>query len=688
MKLKQSLRSVVGITLSAATMLAFGLVGVTSANADDSIVTSASDGNLTIKSESGHALGGTGSSIKALRIGAYGHAASTGTGSNETIDGVEIKETGKTAVNDYETGSGTFNLDSALADAVQAVLGSAPAHQLTDAEKANPLGYVSRHWLGYSDTSDADNTDTTSKDMYKNAELRKFATKVQSNAKIKALFSSGADADGIYTKDVADGDTEEAFTGLPEGIYLVQSVADGVDGAGSIPMIVGTTLGPNHLAKFTNGNTYLGSAVIKSETPFISKAFTEKNGNAIVGHAVPAVSKNDIITYKVVAVVPNMVGFAPDSFVYKLEDVPSNMSLNTTPTFTVKQPTDPVPVSITPDTVPDVDTATMATAPSGYAYQTTAVHGFKLNVLKVMQLAQGTQITISYKMKVTGGNSKNSIQVSWSNDVNHPDSFGTKTSEAVNVNDAPHPPAPGETPEPPAPASNHQYTDSFNVSVKNVMRSFTGVTTPEQLKGATFTVEKESTTPGTFAAFNMSLSDSTDSSKDGEWTPDSAGTSNVVKGGTNEAGVLLLLGMPSGTYRISQTGAAEGHHMAAGKPSFTIKLANQRYTAGDTGTEGSPNFVPDTSKDNWVSAQVTASDFWGLVNPGVSGSPVDISPDSAASDLATTKDISVKDVDSVAQLPLTGGAGVILIAALVVLCGSIAAATSVMRRKNMENQVK
>ncbi|WEV46708.1 isopeptide-forming domain-containing fimbrial protein [Bifidobacterium sp. ESL0690] len=688
MQIGKQIRSGIGIALSAAMLLSVSLIGAGSANAveETNVNTTGTDGKITITSDAGHKLD-TSNAFRAIRIGAYGHATSVTSGGATKIAGVEIKETGETAVNDYDAGvPATFNLDTVIADTVQSVLGS--SHTLTNDEKANPMGYVARHWLGYAQTDSSEtvtNGDTESSDMYKNGLLRKFATELQSNSKIKALFTDGLDSDGVYdTPMINTGDTSVDFTSLKEGIYLIESDPAGAKVAQSIPMIVGSTVGSAGLKKFSTGdNDKLGEVLLKAETPFISKVHTSVDGTAVTGNVVPNVNIGSTVEYKITAVVPNTTGFS--NYYYELEDSPTAMGFDgADPVLTVAG------TATTYDTVTDVETATPT---SGIAYQKTGsgnTQGFKMRFTDIAtRFNQGDQIVLTFKMKVTDNGSKNTGIVRWSNNVNDATGHGEAKVDAVNPDNAPAPPTPGHPSEPTPTTVHHNYTNSFDISVKNLYRPDTFGNDPTKLEGAIFTVEKSTDGGTTFSNLNMQRS--TVAGKDGEWGPSLTSTSNEVQVGTgNEAGTLLLRGLPAGIYRITQTKAATDHHMVAGKPVAVVKIANAENTDGDTHDAGGAlTAVTRPELDAMVKATLLkqgTTDFWGLVTPSAATADQDLGHDTA--NVAQTGDVKIQNVDSIAQLPMTGGAGIILIAALVLICGSVAAGTSVLRRKNRLNSMK
>ncbi|MDF7639998.1 hypothetical protein PT279_00050 [Bifidobacterium sp. ESL0784] len=671
MKLGKQIRSAVGIVLSAATLLALGITGVGTANADDTIAdlaTSGDDGQITIKKgDGGYYDEGGGSVFYALRIGDYGKAATRTTSAPETtIEGVEIKGTADkvTPYSGDPVAAGTpTEINPIMATEVQAVLDEAnpgTSHQLTDDEKANPIGYVARHWLGYekTDTSEgATNDDEQSKDMHKTGLLRKFATRLQTNATLKSAFVN--DAPELQAADWDATSKTYKLTGIKEGIYLIEDVTGGTN-AMSIPMIVGSTVGPNHLQKFTGGNTNLGTVEVKAEIPSVDKELMKVDGTEVHGVA-SGIHIGSILTYKVTAKVPNYTGFS--SYMYKLIDKPSNMELVDHTTtggsdMTVTVGGD----SKTLTTVDDVDGAAPPNPTTGILYQAPVTTGpnqtpnFTLKFLDIMTYTINDDIVVNYTMKVNGTGAANNIDEQWSNNPNDPGSSGDheETGHDHGSND------PG-----------HHYATSFTIDMSNRLRDSEGTL----LAGATFTVTKHGTTDklyfvsdgdGSYGVAAQGVSGATDTVTVG----------TVTTGANPTVGKLVLKDVPEGTYDIEQKSDATDHHMVAGKPKFTLSVANARYDAGDTGI-GGPNPVYDTSHDKQVKAKITDAGLWGLVT----ATAVDGVITPTGTDYNTAP-LTVANVDSLAQLPLTGGAGVILIAALVVVCGAIAAGTSVLRRKN------
>ncbi|WEV64019.1 SpaA isopeptide-forming pilin-related protein [Bifidobacterium sp. ESL0732] len=136
------------------------------------------------------------------------------------------------------------------------------------------------------------------------------------------------------------------------------------------------------------------------------------------------------------------------------------------------------------------------------------------------------------------------------------------------------------------------------------------------------------------------------------YTYDETGTDAAIT--TNGDGKLVFDGLPSGDYYIQQTGSSNNYT----KSSFVVHIAyNLDGTASVTAFTNDPDTI-------------------GLVGRN------SITQDSPN---GYNGKITVKNTNSLAGLPLTGGVGVALVVLLAIISGGVAVVTSKMRRKNLAN---
>lgn len=180
------------LATAGAAVLALTLAGSGPAWADDSVDVSASDGVISLVNPA------EGHTYQAVRVGEYQDA---------TVDTDKISSVSVGTVPD---------IVPAAQRALKAVKGSdSPAEE---AYIGNPLGEVASKWLGYGDTGD----DTVSgsglpKQAWgRDGKLRSFVTNLVRDTD----FVNAMQASTISL--VAGGADEAAFTGLPEGLYVIE----------------------------------------------------------------------------------------------------------------------------------------------------------------------------------------------------------------------------------------------------------------------------------------------------------------------------------------------------------------------------------------------------------------------------------------------------------------------------------
>lgn len=188
------------------------------------------------------------------------------------------------------------------------------------------------------------------------------------------------------------------------------------------------------------------------------------------------------------------------------------------------------------------------------------------------------------------------------------------------------------------PVSKHLFIYGFNLLKQDK-------STAKALAGAGFTVTQSGgTAPLTFSA----AADSTD----GHYVYDPAGSTTTLT--TPASGELAVGGLAPGTYTVQETVAPAGYTTGV-LPSFTITITGNKTANANTSTQLSDGAPTYTFK----------GDTWGL---------------SSWSDASAT--VTVDNVTSLAQLPLTGGAGIVLFGAIAVVLAATAGIVLIKAKKS------
>ncbi|MDF7663154.1 SpaA isopeptide-forming pilin-related protein [Bifidobacterium sp. ESL0763] len=557
MKIGKGLRDVAGIILSASMMLALGVAGAGTANADDAnVTTTVSDGEIEITgAPADH-------TFAAVKIASYDMATATDDTANGKITGISLT---------------TVDASTVAAAVTAANGGTAPTG---DYDASNPMNWVANNWMNSSGAPYA-------------GTLRTFVEKLTPNL----TFGAGTALDA-----------SNKLTNLAEGVYVIKdttALAANAKDTNSIPMLVGTTVGPNKLTDFNASTAKVGQIAMKAVSPTLTKEVKTLNTTEVTSDADwknAAIGSN--FGFEITTHVPMTTNF--DHFTFNVVDTPSSG---------FEYQASPAPVVTIGGVEQNVGT--------DYSIDTT---GDKLTFkfLTIRDKDYNAEIKIDYTMKLTkSGSQNNSAVIDYSNDSgNQPTSDGGTdgshgTTDPVSISLA-----------------------SYTIKLKNELKA-----DGSALAGATFSVEDTK-----FSNHSQS----------NDYDVDPDGTETLT---ADTDGTLTMYGFKTGTYKFTQLTSGKKGGTAIPqvvRPTFTVKIENST-TAGQTKFTLTP-------------------DVWGLV--GFSASPTGIKTETTQDTTSTEADITVQSVTSVAQLPLTGGAGVILLAALIVISGSVAAGTAVLRRRN------
>lgn len=680
------------IVLSAATLVALAATGVGTANADPATgnvpIDSTTKGTITINDADNTATG-TGSStthhqFKATLVASYKYAQYY----DDTLDGLSLDPVANPKVADVE-------------DAVNSVKTSGdPA--LTTEELANPMDYVAKNWLGYDAAGNSANGDKTSNNsttldadsprLY-SGKLRDFVTNLVGKQSFK-------DAPGVT------GTAAEFASGkeLPAGLYVIQDVS-GSNSTGktnTIPVLVGTTIkatiGGNAktFSTFTNKNT-LGTVNIKNNQPTIEKTWVgTKKGNNWTTDKSAAIG--DTLRFRIKTEVPQTTGFK--HYIYKVQDKPTDGLDYVDGSAKIWIGSDAV--NFTNGT--GVTTSTNDTLSVGSAGDNKDVafkrygqsnKDLEFSFWKLLDAngnvgsygsagkpyIQNTPITIEYEMKLTEkGAQHNSAMVIYSNNDQKP----PKNDNNCDVDNPPTDGACGDH------GGNGGGGGGSNggggqVDVVNYSMDLHNVFKRDETKdlaGAEFQVfagDSVANSPLKFEnnkhvaatggqadrnALSLYSYNQTATNADNVTTlkvSDGNPGAGETLGGNDEAkGHLKFDGLPAGDYTVKQTKAATGM-VGATLPTFTFRI-----TPATTTTPQAP-----------AKFEMVTADFWGLAH--------DVGPVSPAQNNTDGK-VTVDSVDSISSLPLTGGAGLILLVVLALLFGSVAVGTTVLRKREMMNR--
>ena len=216
----------------------------------------------------------------------------------------------------------------------------------------------------------------------------------------------------------------------------------------------------------------------------------------------------------------------------------------------------------------------------------------------------GKAVTVEYKATVTGSTGNNGA-------ANEP--------KIVYPNDPSNNESKQTVPGPPVKVFNFDYT-----LIKK------DKTTGDVLDGAKFVIKKN-VTDGKYLAYSA-----TDGWSELDAKPTETSTSGVFTTGSD--GKVTFPALDEGKYTIEEIAAPTGYTNVGVSFNFEIK-ANLSGTGADQ--IASPTYAID--------ADGTSSDVWGLVSNG------------------NTAEVTVQNVKSITQLPLTGGAGTVLFSVVAVL---------------------
>ncbi|RBP98192.1 hypothetical protein CRD60_03370 [Bifidobacterium aemilianum] len=643
-------RGALGLVLSAAMVLGLSLAGAGTASAAEEQIPAAdlegTTGTLAIKGK-GKAMNGH--KFTAVRIGTYLNAAH---------DGSDL-----TAV--------AVGTDSAMVAPAEAALTTVTGGPAATGFAGNPVGEVASKWLGFNSTAaGSGNQDTTSnaeKPSAWDGKLRSFVTALAQQSDFQSAIESApvAQKDQTPATVAADADAELTFNGLAQGLYLVEDTTapgntDTQFDTASIPMMLGTPVAATASPSFAGYTKFkgetaaveLGTVMLKNNVPSLSKKVVVDPAKG------SSVSIGDYVHYRVTASVPLTTGFP--IYKYSITDKPSAG-------LTVIDPSDAthgVRVYVASDEAGIASSTPVADSKYAASMDASDHHlvvDLTSHIKESDPYEYGKTIFIDYWMQVndaaTSGTVSNGVSLEYSNDPANPPTNNDGTGGSTVIND------------PDTKDLSNVYFYSFSVQKKAKADG-------SSLSGAQFQIKDKSTgtsvrfmkvgnpggvvIPGSYkkaadqSAANTNATDTLEVS-DGSYTD----------AGKLDKGLLKIDGLADGTYTVAETKAPEGFS-GTFKPSFDEKIET-RVNAGKA----------DASKPLFSNT----NDTWGLV--AAVSMPV---PGVVAAPTAAPNAVDVLNVNSISQLPLTGGAGIFLALLLALLFLAAGICLAVVKRHGSEIQ--
>lgn len=623
MNVTTGLKRTVGGVVAATAVLAMALIPSGSAMATPTSITvdPAATAGLSVKGTRQSMAGHT---FKAVQLASYSDAQAEGT---------ELASVSVTSNN------------TALATGLDTAYTAANSGNPVDAgHVGNIMSAVTEKWLGFTSSVSTTNEDTTSNNssLAWTGKLRNFVTNLVTQPDFTAALATAVSASGPAVG--APGNPTDVvtanFTALPTGLYLIvdttgsPTAITGNATPAAIPMLAGTVLkstAPQTYDHFANDSLMvLGSVTMKSNTPTLKKKISAPSyGSASIG---------DTVTYQLLGSIPLTTGFT--HFTYKLTDTPAaGLTYQATPT----------PLKV--DVVPSEFGASVQSLTLGVDYTFTPptnpgdpiIVNLSPGIVNLGKTQYGKYIRVEYVMKInndaTNSTVSNGVKLAYSNDPSHPtnndngdDTGGNGSVSTIDATD-------------PGTLAN-VYFYSFTMETQAKINAAT------KLSGATFKIY-DSAHPTVALKFQKLA--------DGSYKKVSDDTligGNIVDeivsangGGAMTKGQLKVDGLGSDTYTVKETAVPVGYSGAFAS-TFTVTM-----------NTNSPNSAAQPAYSN-------TSDGWLLVQ-GASW------PYTAAA----SHIIVVQEVTSFSQLPMTGGAGAIVVGlVVVVLLGGAGALFFITRR--------
>ncbi|WEV47466.1 isopeptide-forming domain-containing fimbrial protein [Bifidobacterium sp. ESL0690] len=600
MNLNKRICSVIGVALSAATMLALGIAGVGSATAETTAVnlstTTNRFGTIAVKNAT------PGHSYAVVQVGKYSHAATDGT----QLTGISLDSTGVGSV------------DTAVGTAAHAVDSSAP-------NTGNVISWVGIHWLGFADSGNTNNSDATSNTAPYTGTLRDFVQQLDTT-----IRTSGYNFNPPVTASSSSPNPTVTFSHLLIGMYLVEDVTAmpsvGTPGhSDSIPMLVGTTIGENN----TLNSVKLGEINDKTDTVTVDKSLI--GGTAVNGAQ---------LSYKITSEVPLWTGYT--KYYFEIVDMPgAGLDLDAS---SVAIKIDNHDVGTDKYTVTKDETAGTNGGDDFHIVFTNN---------SIEDYTPGLQIVVTYKMTV---NDSSKSLINQAKIVHSGKNTGTDCASDPTIS--------GCTTETPLTDGSSSEAVSYSVTIRDFFNDGSAKT---PTKGATFKVYDD--TEDSAHAHPLTFkTDTAISATEGEYTYDTS-TSSTDTVGAAAYDTLKIDGLKADNYSFVEE-TAPTNVLQSVKPSFKVEITDANVSGHPKDTK----FV--FHADIWDLASVDTENIVGSEPHSVAdGGQVE----------STNFNVRIDNVDSVTNLPLTGGMGLLLLLMLGLLFGSAAVVFTVLHHRSVLN---
>jgi hypothetical protein len=494
----------------------------------------------------------------------------------------------------------------------------------------NPVGAVATKMLGFSVTDSeglTDNQDETSSKPTYEGKLRDFAQELAGDNKgtLNAKFAGDPLTGTMTSADT--GATTVRFDGLEQGLYIVKDVTNPASLNGSqlaIPMVVGTAVGADDLNSFANDNGMkLGVVNMKDDVISINKTMAEQSLSAgMWGH------------FTITTKVPLTTGFSKGDYVFKVTDTPSYG-------FTLPQSTDAdhyYKIKVGNKQLSPTDVSRIlvqSTQSTSASTNSSIVFDFSSEFFdNKSDFAYGDTITITYALRNSG--KQRGVQNSASLDYSTVP--GCKKADNTDKDCPTAHVAPAEVVKP----------KTYSFKLGNMLRN-----KGTMLSGSTFTVTLVKDAAGTDVNIPVKFVAAGDNvySQADEASASPLSTLTINDTTTESAkGIMELRDIDAGTYEIQQTGAASNPHLRA------VMLPKFQVTLTPNADDGSKVDIA-VGQDSWHLAEKAAAS-------------------------TTSYNVLVNNVPSVMQLPLTGGAGIILAVIVVLVLAVLLGVTVALKRRH------
>ncbi|WEV73879.1 isopeptide-forming domain-containing fimbrial protein [Bifidobacterium sp. ESL0798] len=669
MSFKTTMHKLAGAALAAATLLALAPLGAANAAGDGAIsVPAAVAGsytgeNITIQGDKSMIAN---HKFKVVRIGTYVNAKGT------------VNEDGNTGVLNAVSVGTDPQIGAETETALKAVKGGD-----TDVHyQGNPVGEVAAKWLGFAGQANGDtaNEDTTSNNgsagQAWDGKLRQFVSNVFYSAKFTSLLGA-AEAKSAAPSDSGNKMTM-TISGLLPGIYMVDDVTGEADVTGkagstdpttvgnSIPMLVGTgiTSGGVTYNKIGSAGETLGLVDMKNDAPTVSKELdASQHNNASIGGE---------LHYKLTGSVPLTTGFR--HYIYTMVDRPSGLGLHYVAN------SEKVMVGTTQLNAGKGDYKVTPHAAANGQFQnidgddSTDYVVFDLSP-SIMKFHYRDSIVITYTMSITddadGGPLGNGVKLSYSNDINNqPTTTDSNGSTAATID-----PSTGNV----AGGAGNGSVSSNATSPQNPaslasFRKFSVITKPKVAWDAAKDEKEQDAIAGLKGVkYELSAAASASQAKSGEASA-SDGALKFIKLGDGHYKKVAAQNAGNTTFVKDLEVGSDGilTFDGLGEGDYSVKEVTRPAGYSDTFMPTFKVHVKADAADAAKSSYTNESDTWHLV-------------EAHATTVSSEKPIVVLAITSISQLPLTGGAGIVL-ALLVIVLLMVATAMLVFVRRRLREE--